>query len=707
MSPEQTRGQSVDRRTDIWAFGCVLFEALTYTHAFAGETSSDTIVRVLEREPNWQLLPDSAPPSIRKLVRRCLEKDVSRRLRDIGDARLEIEEALAGREPEAKEAAASASPRARRVHWATVAAALAAGLVLGAIAYRAIRSEAPPTARPVAHVVIPLPPGERVAGVDFPAVAISPDGSHLVYVAERGGRTQLFLRPIGTLAASPIAGTADALNPFFSPDSQWIAFFAQGKLKKVPVAGGPPITLCDADIGFGGSWGVDDTIVFAPTTGSSLSRVGAAGGATTRVTTLDTERGEFSHRWPHLLPDGRTVLFTVGTLGSWDDAEIVAQSLADGSRQTLLKGGTHPQYLATGHLVYARGGTMLAVSFDANTRTTSGSPDVILDSVQESFDGAAQFSVSASGTVVYVPGASQGTSRRLITVARSGEVTPLAAPPDAYASPRVSPEGRRLAVSISGEHENIWVHEVAAGTLTQLTFESENTEPVWHPDGERITFSSNRGGALNLFTVRADGSGAPERLSTSDNVQLPGSWSPDGSQLAFVELLPATGRDVLIMKMNQGRAVEPLISTPAHESSPRFSPDGRSLAYVSNESGRNEVYVRSMIGSSQTLQVSSAGGTEPVWSRDSRELFYRADDGVRAVRVENGGTAGASRALFAGRFESGSIDRINYDVGTSGGFMMVQAAEQQAGDHELHVLFNWVEALPSLVARAPARPARP
>jgi eukaryotic-like serine/threonine-protein kinase len=706
MSPEQTRGLTVDRRTDIWAFGCVLFEALTQTNAFAGETSSDTIVGVLEREPNWQLLPDTVPPTIRKLIRRCLEKDVHRRLRDIGDARLEIEDALAGHEPDAEQAASSRL-RFPRVRWAIAGAALAAGVLLGALADRALRSEATPSARPVAHVVIPIPAGERLAGVDFPAVALAPDGSHIVYVAERGGRTHLFLRPMGMLAASPIAGTADALSPFFSSNSQWIAFFAQGKLKKVPVAGGPPITICDADIGFGGSWGVDDTIVFAPTTGSSLWRVSAEGGAPTRITTLDTQRGEFSHRWPHVLPDGKAVLFTVGTLGSWDDAEIVAQSLADGSRQTLLKGGTYPQYLATGHLVYARGGAMLAVPFDANTRATSGSPTVILDSVQESFDGAAQVSVSRSGAIVYVPGASQGTSRRIISVAPSGEVTPLAARPDAYASPRVSPDGRRVAVSISGEHENIWVHDVASGTLTQLTFESENTEPVWHPDGERITFSSNRGGALNLFTLRADGSGAPERLSTSDNVQLPGSWSPDGSQLAFVELLPATGRDVLIMKMAEGRAVERLIATSAHESSPRFSPDGRWLAYVSNESGRNEIYLRSLIGAPQTQQVSEAGGMEPVWSRDGRELFYRAGDGVRAVRVEGRRTSGANRAPLAGRFESGSIDRINYDSATNGGFMMVQAAEQQAGDHELHVLFNWVDAVPSLLARAPARPAQP
>ena len=699
MSPEQTRGRTVDRRTDIWAFGCVLFEALTHHRAFAGETQSDIIVRVLDREPDWNLLPEDTPLTVRRLLRRCLEKDAHRRLRDIGDARLELEEVLADPTPAILAEPAGPRPRATGVYMLV---ALLVGTALGVAIAIGLRPASVSPSRPVAHVLIPLAPGERLAGIDFPAVAIAPDGSHVVYVAERGGRTQLFLRPMNALIASPIAGTTDAISPFFSPDSQWVAFFAQGKLKKVPLAGGPPVTLCDADIGFGGSWGTGDTIVFAPTTGSALSQVSAQGGAPSRVTTMDTERGEFSHRWPHLLPDGSTVLFTVGTLGSWDDAEIVAQSLTTGRRQTVVKGGTQPHYAPSGHLLYARGGVMMAVAFDPTTLAPTGTPVKVLDSVQASFDGAAQVSVSQSGAVIYVPGESQGTSRRLTTVDRSGVVTPLAVSPRPYASPRLSPDGRRLAVTISGATEDIWVHDVTSGALTQLTFEADNTSPIWTPDGQRITFSSNRAGALNLFVARADGSGAPERLSSSDHIQLPGSWSPDGTVLAFVELHPTTGRDILLLRDAGGRSVQPFLATAFHESSPRFSPDGRWVAYVSNESGRSEVYVRPLADPSQKSQVSIDGGVEPVWARDGRELFYRVDAGVRSVVVERTTPFRASqpRVLFEGSFESGTIDRPNYDAATTSGFVMVESAGEQSGDHDLHLLLNWVETIPALMSRA-------
>ncbi len=702
MSPEQTRGRTVDRRTDIWAFGCVLFEALTHRRVFAGETQSDTIVRVLEHEPDWNVLSEGTPLTVRRLLRRCLEKDARRRLRDIGDARLDLEEALT--EPTtAIRTEPATGGRRPRVEWGYRLTALVAGTALGAAIAIGLRPASAPPPRPVAHVVIPLAPSERLAGVDFPAVAIAPDGSHVVYVAERGGRTQLFLRPMNGLISSPIAGTTDAISPFFSPDSQWVAFFAQGKLKKVPLAGGPPVTICDADIGFGGSWGTGDTIVFASTTGSALSQVNAQGGAPSRATSMDTERGEFSHRWPHLLPDGRTVLFTVGTLGSWDDAEIAAQSVTTGRRQTLIKGGTNPHYLPSGHLLYARGGAIMAVAFDADSLALSGSPVKVLDSVQESFDGAAQISVSQSGAIVYVPGESQGTSRRLTTVDRAGVATPLAAAPRPYASPRVAPDGRRLAVTVSGATEDIWLHDVASGTSTQFTFESDNTSPIWTPDGERITFSSNRAGALNLFVARADGSSAPVRLTASDHVQLPGSWSPDGTVLAFVELHPTTGRDIWLLRDAGGRSVQPFLTTPFHESSPRFSPDGRWMAYVSNESGHSEVYVRPLANPSQKWQVSINGGAEPVWGRDGRELFYRADRGLLSAAVERAQAfrAGQPRVLFEGSFESGTIDRSNYDAAAAtSGFLMVQSAEEQSGDHDLHLLLNWVETIPALMARA-------
>jgi eukaryotic-like serine/threonine-protein kinase len=694
MSPEQARGRPLDRRTDIWAFGCVLFEVLTGRRAFPGATMSDTIAGILERQPEWALLPAETPPAIHRLLRRCLVKDPTHRLRDIGDARLEIEEASSAPQE------GRPDTRAWQRRWIPIGS-LVVGALAGAGIGLALRTA---TARPPAtpaHFMVRLSNEEPLAGLDFPAVAISPDGSQMAYVAARGGRTQLVLRRMNAVEPTPVAGTTGALGPFFSPDGDWIAFFAGGKLKKVPVSGGPSVTICDAAIGFGGSWGTDDTIVFSPATGSPLFRVAAAGGAASRVTTLDATRGEFSHRWPELLPDGKTVLFTVGTLGSWDEAEIVAQSLTSDDRRVVLKGGTHPRYLRTGHLLYARSGTVMVVPFDARRLAVTGSPARVLDNVMESFDGASQLTVSRSGTLIYVPGNTQTATRRLVSLDPSGAATPFAAPARAWASPRVSPDGRRLALTVTDTTEDIWIYDIADGSLRQLTFEGDNSAPIWMSDGERVTFNSNRSGAPNLFLVRADGRGAPERLTSSDGIQIPGSWSPDGTVLAFVEHHPTTGRDIWMLRHPGGRQPEPFVRTAFDESAPRFSPDGLSVAYVSNASGRSEVYVTLFGDPLQQRQVSRDGGFEPVWAGDGRELFYRARDRLMAASVQSGRQlrVGAPRVVFEASFEKGTLDRANYDV-TAGPqrFVAIRAAEQGSTEGQLHVLLNWLDTVRSLIS---------
>jgi eukaryotic-like serine/threonine-protein kinase len=698
MSPEQARGQSVDRRTDIWAFGCVVFEALTGARPFAGPTLSDTIVRILEREPDWNLIPDDTPPAIERLLHRCLTKDPHHRLRDMGDARLEIDDAL--RVPQGVVRTPAASSKSGP--WAVIRmlAVLAAGTLAGAVIAVSMRREPAPVTV-ATHFVVPVSTQEPLGGLDFPAVAISPDGSHLVYVATRGARTQLMLRPMNAVEAAPVPGTTDAIGPFFSSDGRSIGFFAEGKLKRVPVSGGSAIAVCDAAIGFGGTWGTDDTIVFSSTTGSPLFRVDARGGQVSRITTLDAARGEFSHRWPVLLPDGKTVLYTVGTLGSWDDAEIVAQSLATGRREVLLKGGTNPHYLSSGHLMYARAGAVMAAPFDASRLAVTGPAVRVLESVQESFDGATQVSVSRTGAVVYVPGTPQSVARRLIGVDPTGTSTPFAAPGRAWIDPRVSPDGRRIVATVAGATEQIWVYDISEGTLTQLTFEADNSAPAWTPDGARVTFSSNRAGARNLFVVRADGRSSPERLTTSDNVQLPSSWSPGGEVLAFVEHHPSTGRDVWMLRYDGTREVTPFLRTSFDESAPRFSPDGRAVAYVSNESGRSEVYVRSFAKSSLRAEVSRNGGAEPVWARDGRELFYRAGEQLMAVAIQIGGEirVGASRVVLPGSYERGTLDRANYDVMPGGRLVFVRAAEQSSAAGDLHVVLNWLDSIRPLIER--------
>jgi serine/threonine-protein kinase len=484
MSPEQARGKAVDKRSDIWAFGVVLYEMLSGRAAFAGETLSDIIAAILEREPDWRVLPAATPPAIHSLLKRCLDHDVKRRFRDMGDVRFAIEDALNERAT-ADGAARGNVDTDRRKQLAWVAGLLAIGTVSGALIAMRAQTTAPTSIQAPGHFMVPLSASERMAGLDFPAVAISPDGALIAYVASRGGgQTELFLRATDAVDSQVIPGTRNATTPFFSPDSRWIAFFADGQLKKVSTSGGPAITLCDADVGLGGSWGADDRIVFSATTGSGLSQVSANGGKPQPVTRLDAEKDEFSHRWPEWLPDGETIIYTVGTAGSWDDAQIVAQSLASGERSVIVQGGTNPHYLPSGHLIYARRGAILAVPFDPDRPQTTETSIRVLDNVVQSFDGAAQLSVSASGTGVYLAGAFSSNQRRLVTVDRSGAATPFAAPLGAYVAPRLSPDGRQLLVTIEAAIDDVWIHDVTQGTLNQVTFDAGANVPARTASGQ-------------------------------------------------------------------------------------------------------------------------------------------------------------------------------------------------------------------------------
>jgi len=604
MSPEQTRGQDVDPRTDVWAFGCVVFEMLTGRRAFAADTTADTIAAVIERDVDWRALPHNTPPAVARVLRRCLQRDPKQRLRHIGDARIELDDvATAPQAPEVR----------REKSWRPAIAAvglLVTGVLLGALVTLS-RRPAAQEAGPPARFIVSLPPMTQLGGLDFPSVAIAPDGSRLAYVATRGGRGQLFVRSMNDIEPVALAGTTNAVGPFFSPDSEWIAFFADGQLKKVAVSGGVPTTLCEAPVGLGGSWGPNDMIVFAPATGSGLSQVPAAGGTPQRVTTLDVAQGEFSHRWPEWLPDGQTVLYTVGTSGSWSDAQIVAQSLTTGQRSILVRGGTSPHFLPTGSLIYAQNGRIMSVPFDTGSLRVSGTPVSVLENVLQSSDGAVQLSVSQSGSAVFVGGASESSQRRLVSVTRAGASTPFAAPAGPYASPRVSPDGRRLLVTMDAPTPDLWVYDIMAGTSTQLTFEAGATSPVWAGDAQQAVFSSTRSGVPNLFMTAVGQPGPAERLIPTENQQVPGSWAPDGT-LAYVERYSTTGRDIVLLSLRDRRP-RPLLASSADESAPTFSPNGRWLAYVSNETGRNEVYLTPSTDGARRRRVSSDGGSEPAW----------------------------------------------------------------------------------------------
>jgi Tol biopolymer transport system component len=696
MSPEQARGKACDKRTDIWAFGCVLYEMLTGRQAFQGETTTEILAAVLRAEPDWQTLPAPTPPTIRALLRRCLQKDVNKRARDAGDARIEIEEALAA--PVTAELTTAAPTKGIRTLGRRALIFSLGTLLLGAaIASLAVWNLKPSAApQPVSRLVITLPPGQQLAGLNLgPAVALSPDGTHLAYVVRQGGNQQLHLRAMDSLDAKAIPGTEGAIEPFFSPDGQWVGFFAGGKLMKVSVSGGAALSLADAVVPRGASWASQGLIIFAPTTLSGLQQVSEAGGATQPLTRL--EKGENSHRWPELLPGGKALLFAAGTSGNWTNAQVAVQSISTGKRQNLVQAGMYPRYAPSGHLVYAQGGNLMAVPFDPQRLEVTGIALTVVEGVSQSPAGAAQYDISATGSLVYVAGGVQSAQSRPVWVKRDGAEQPLAAPARVYISPRLSPNGQRIAVGIQEQGTQVWLYDLSRETPTRLTFDGEtNGAPLWTPDGKRIAFQSNREGPVNLFWQLADGSGAIERLTTSEYLQAPSSWSPDGQLLAFVELNPTTGLDIWVLRLSDRKA-QPFLRTPFNEATPRFSPDGRWLAYTSNESGRYEIYVQPYPGPGGKWQISTGGGTEPVWNPNGRELFYRSSEKMMAVDIatQAGFTAGNPRMLFEGPYQATSATSPNYDVSPDGQrFLMLKPVEQaERAPTQINVVLNWFEEL--------------
>jgi eukaryotic-like serine/threonine-protein kinase len=715
MSPEQARGKPVDKRTDIWAFGAVLYELLTGKQAFHGETTTEILAAVLRGEPDWQALPEATPPSIRTLLRRCLQKEVSRRVRDAADVRIEIEEALAAPSVSPTTSAPTNKSWRQALLWSS-ASSVAVAILAAIIAWNLKPSPSP---QPVSRTVINLPPGQQLAGLDGgPAVALTPDGTHLAYVARQGGTQQLYLRAMDSLEAKPIPGTEGAAAPFFSPDGQWVGFFASGKLKKISVSGGAALTLGDAAYSGGASWGRQGMIAFTPSAISGLQQLSDAGGTPQPLTRIDG--AQRSHRWPAFLPDGNAVLFTAGpTAITFTNAQVAVQSVGTGQQRNLIQGGMYPRYAPSGHLVYAQGGSLMAVPFDPQRLEVTGTAVPVVEGVLQSpVTGAAQYSISATGSLVYVPGGVQATQLSLVWVNRNGTEQPLAAPAHGYFQPRLSPDGRRVAVGITESESQIWLYDLSRDTLTRFTFEGNyNPVAIWTPDGKRIAFESNKEGVPNLFWQLADGSGGLERLNTSEYLQVPVSWSPDGKLLAFMEINPATGVDTWVLRMGdpstssgqvpsagslrdsgqagQGRKAQPFLRTQFNEGAPCFSPDGRWLAYISDESGRSEIYVQPYPGPGGKWQISTEGGTEPAWNPNGRELFYRSGDKMMAVDIatQRGFAAGKPGMLFEGRYQPSPVQSDDYDVSPDGQRFLMLKPTEQAAPTQINVVLNWFEEL--------------
>jgi serine/threonine protein kinase len=712
MSPEQARGKPADKRSDIWAFGAVVYEMLTGTRPFAGDGVSEVLASVLAREPDWMRLPSTLSPALGTYIRRCLHKNPKQRIADVQDVRLALDGAF--------DAAAPLPVVPAPVTWRRVATLAAAAMIGASVVAAVVWVFMRPFDRVPPRVSrLQITPAEATAltisgqrGIESRDLAITPDGSRVIYVGNRG--TQLFVRALETLEPVSVF-TGSPRGPFVSPDGQWIGFSDGGNtLKKVAVTGGTAVTVTtiDAPTVRGASWLPDDTIIFAtinPETG--LQQVPASGGPTKVITRPDRGRGEADHVWPEALPDGRSMLFTVlPTTGGLDGAQVAVLDLQTGARTVLVRGGSHAQYAPSGHLIYATPGTLRAVPFDLTQLRTRGSALPVIPDVMTTPLGAVDAVVAADGTLAYVAGgavASAGAT--LVWVDRQGREMAIPAPPRFYTHPRVSPDGTRVAVFVAEQDLDVWLWDLTRPPLTRVTYgPGVDSYPLWTRDGHRLIFSSQRTGVMNIFWQTADGAGAAERLTESSYAQTVTGISSDGGSVIFTEVSPTTGEDVMRLMLDGTRSVAPLVQSGFAERNGVVSPNGRWLAYEADDSGRFEIFVRPFPNvNTARWQVSNDGGTRPLWSPSGHELFYVAATGAImrvGVTLRSSWTPTTAQVLV----KPGYVTQPNnpgrtYDISRDGQrFLMVKGAtaDRASASTSIVVVLNWLEELKRL---APAK----
>ena len=681
MSPEQARGKTVDKRTDIWAFGCCLYEALTGKKPFAGDTVTDVLAAVVQNEPDYSAV--TSP--VRKLLRRCLEKTKNERYHDIADVRLDLEDIGS---------ASAAEPRHDRRFgwWSYVAVA-----VLAALAGFLLRPTSEDTSPRVRRVAVPTSPADRVGifpdEYPRPTVALSPDGTTLVFVGIEAGVQRLYVRKLDEPTATPLEGTEAARSIFFSPDGLWVGFYANRRLQKVPVGGGTPTVLCKADVVTSVHWADPDWIYFTGFYSTEILRVSSSGGTPSPVAeTLDG-----AYRGHHVVPGGQGLVVAVDQGVGDGISNILFIDDASGERREIVRDGTRPLVLESGYLLFVRGLDLMAARFDTNTGTLHGDPVAVVRDIDA--DGT-NFAVSHEGTLAFVPAAA--TRRRLVRVDRNGRPEPLSRVERGFSQgPRLSPDGTRVAVVISEEGSpEVFLLDVARDTLSRLTFSSlAALKPIWSPDGDFVYFRSGRTGTRTgtLFRTRSDGSGQAEPLL---GTPYPTSIASDATKLVFHEQGQGSGWDISVVLLENPPRAEPLLTESYDEHTAQISPDGRWLAYVSDEDGRDEDYIQAFPALGQKRKVSSGGGSEPLWSRDGRELFYRQGDAMLSVAVRDGNRLelAASRILFERYYQSSRRHGTSYDVYADGAhFVMIEDEPVR----EVSVIFGFFNELERLVPASP------
>jgi serine/threonine-protein kinase len=672
MAPEQLEGKEPDVRTDIFSYGVCLYQMITGRRPFQGNTRASLGAAILDHDPppisNDQ---PAAPPSLEWLVKNCLAKDPDERIQTAHDVKLELQRTAAETRISTPVVAVARFP-ARRWVYSTVV--LTAMLTIAGTALIIQQTRKVTAAKDaIRRFSISLPPTAPLAEGPFEKFAVSPDGNRIVYV---GGNdpTRLYLYSIDTLETKPLPGTEGARGPFFSPDGEWIGFYTVGEgLKRITVRGGIPMLLGPERDLRGATWGRDGSIVFAQVV-SPLRRISASGGQSEALPLGAPTLANV--RWPSFLPKGESILLTMGDFsGDYENAKLAVYSLKSRKTKSVLDGATYGRYVSSGHLLYLHSQTLFAAPFDANGLKVTGPPVSVVSDIDSYFSsGLAHFAVSSDGSIFYIPRDSAASERELVWVDRAGRLTPITAAQRAYQEAKLSPDGKRLLVAAGlPPRLDLWFYDIARDTWTRMTSEANNQSAIWSPDGKQIAFASNKSGGFDLYIMPSDGGTPAKRIAGRRSWDFPTSWSPDGKAIAVVEQYRTTFNDISVLAPTEGAIPTPFLNTAFDERDPVFSPDGHWMAYRSNESGRDEIYVQRYPAAGPKWLLSTDGGTNPVWRRDGRELFYRKGNTMMAISTGLRPTfsAGKPKVLFEGEFED------DYDVTADGSrFVMIKRHAQ-------------------------------
>jgi len=720
MSPEQVQGQDADHRSDIFSLGVLLYEMFTGQLPFKGvhETALAYEIVNVDAPPMSSVKPE-IDPALDLIVLECLEKDPNERAQSVKQVSIDLKRfkressrsrvsrvtaALPVIKVEQRnESLPGNIPVWRKLLWPaiTTASIIAFLLVLWSPWKQGVSS------RLVTRAGITLPKDQLLSTTSYSAVAISPDGYQLVYKAN----AKLYLRKLDRFESTPIPGTEEGSGPFFSFDGKWIGFFATGKLKKVPLSGGAAITLADAADNRGSTWGKSGDIVFTPQAATGLALVRDGGGEARRLTTIDSTRNERTHRWPFFLPDGKTVTYTVGTMDSpdfYDDATIEAVNIETGARKVLMKGGCAVQYIPTGFLIYWRSSSLFAVSFDIDKLEVTGTSFPVVENVNgDQTTGMAGYTISQNGTLAYVPGNAGVTNQSLVEVDQRGVMKPLAAPLQAYMEPRISPDGQRIATAIqSGKDADIWIYDIPRNTLSKFTFGGVNRTPAWSPDGKRIAYYAYDGGQHSVIIKQADGSGLPEIITKGFGRTYIDSWSKDGSMLicdiagsSRTALAGPGGSDLYILPLTgTDRSLKPFLETRFDEWQAALSPDGKWLAYTSNESGTYQVYIQPFPQGGGRWAVSTDEGSGSHWAPDGKTLYYYSPGKLMSVSIQTVPSfiVGKPQIVFSG-YQQKTVDSgLMYDVSPDGlSFIVTQSKGDEESLRQIHLVLNWFDEIQS------------